>query len=858
MKINSIISTIVCLAMHGVHGTAFAGEEKSLIGNKKSNMNQKMNKIGYDIQSSEIGLIKNWVTALNKDDVLEIKVQDIKEGWGKLGFGEGLLGGELKIKDRVFSTGLSGHANSEMRLSSPVPLKRIYGFCGIENNKDTVIHKAKTTVTFSVREGATMLWSSHPLGWSSEAEGFDIPLKGQKELTLCATSETPLDYAHIDWGGVVAETVFGEKIYIGQVSLNPSTPLNCLPIDFHYGNETMQEFIKRCGLQRTELNGETLFISSDPDTGMTLEFSVKSDPDFPVCEWHLSFENRGKKETELLSGVKSLCLDFPEWGKHEGRLLRGRGSFDEGRVFSKSFMPVLDVLKDKETIQFGAESGRCSDPWLPFFNYQTPSGGYVFAVGWAGQWNARVSKSHIEAGIESLNARLLPGEKITLPSIHMIRYDGAEQLRGNNILRHYLREKIAPRYGGKPIVPPVCSMAWGGMGEAEHLKRIENIRVKKLPVDIYWIDAGWYAQTSESEHTPEWAKYVGNWSFNPEGYPHGMKPISEAAHRAGLKFLLWVEPERAQTGTDLPTKHPEWFLGKTAVGENLLLNLGNKEACDWCINYVSNLVEKEGLDFYREDFNIAPLSYWRSNDAPDRQGITEIKAVNGLYHFWGELRRRYPKLMIDNCASGGRRIDIELLRFSIPLWASDMQCFPGFDPDDAQTHVSGLSNWLPLFGFGTQNHEGGDTYNFRSNMGAGIGVQLFYQRNWSVSDAYPHEWLRARLEEFHAVKECMSGDFYTLGEEISHSKKVWSISQFDRPDLGCGALFAFRREDSFFTSANVLLKNLQPDAVYEIHDFDSGATWTGKGAELMEKGIRIEMLEARSSRLISYKKHYVK
>ena len=91
-------------------------------------------------------------------------------------------------------------------------------------------------------------------------------------------------------------------------------------------------------------------------------------------------------------------------------------------------------------------------------------------------------------------------------------------------------------------------------------------------------------------------------------------------------------------------------------------------------------------------------------------------------------------------------------------------------------------------------------------------------------------------------------------EEITHSKKVWSISQFDRPDISCGALFAFRRKDSCFTTANVLLKNLQPDAVYEIHDFDSASTWTVKGSELMEKGIHIEMPEPRSSRLFSYKK----
>ena len=632
-----------------------------------------------------------------------------------------------------------------------------------------------------------------------------------------------------------------------------------LPVDFVFGTETMREFLVRCGLERREEGGTAAFTSSDPKTGFTLEFSRKVYDDFPVCERRLAFRNQGTEPTPFLHGVKSLKLSLPPSSGNEGtKLLRGRGAFHvhppTGDSFKESFLPVLDELGEGVKIEFGPKDGRPSEDWLPFFNVKLPSnGGFVFAIGWAGHWDAVVSNGAIEVGLDHLHARLLPGERISLPSIYMLRYEGDELLRGNNILRRFIREKIAPRHNEKPIVPPVCSMAWGGISEAEHLKRIANLERKRLPVDVYWIDAGWYAPPSDNEHDPEWHRHVGNWSFNPDIFPNGLKPVSEAAHKAGMKLLLWVEPERAISGTKLPTEHPDWFLGERIEGANLLLDLGNKEARDWCVDYVSRLIERQGVDAYREDFNIDPLSLWRANDAPDRQGITEIKAVEGLYHFWGELRRRFPRLLIDNCSSGGRRIEIELLRHSVPLWSSDMQCFPGFNPDFAQTHVSGLSHWIPLFGFGTQNHEGGDTYNFRSNMGAGISVQLFYSRFLEVSESYPYEWLRARLEEFHAVKECLSGDYYPLIAEIALSSKLWSASQFDRPDAGCGALFAFRREDSSVASAEMCLKNLLPDGVYEIRDFDSGETSTAKGSELMGKGIRVEMPQPRSSRLFSYR-----
>ena len=63
---------------------------------------------------------------------------------------------------------------------------------------------------------------------------------------------------------------------------------------------------------------------------------------------------------------------------------------------------------------------------------------------------------------------------------------------------------------------------------------------------------------------------------------------------------------------------------------------------------------------YRNDFNLDPLGFWRGADAPDRQGITEIRYVEGQYAIWDELLRRgIPGCAIDNCASGGRRIDLE-------------------------------------------------------------------------------------------------------------------------------------------------------------------------------------------------------
>jgi hypothetical protein len=96
----------------------------------------------------------------------------------------------------------------------------------------------------------------------------------------------------------------------------------------------------------------------------------------------------------------------------------------------------------------------------------------------------------------------------------------------------------------------------------------------------------------------------------------------------------------------------------------------------------------------RGRFNFAPLALWRSHDAEDRQGITEIQHVTGYLAYWDELRRRFPNLLIDTCASGGRRLDLETLRRSVRLWRSDFT----YEPSAMQQFTYGLSLWIPYFG----------------------------------------------------------------------------------------------------------------------------------------------------------------
>ena len=116
----------------------------------------------------------------------------------------------------------------------------------------------------------------------------------------------------------------------------------------------------------------------------------------------------------------------------------------------------------------------------------------------------------------------------------------------------------------------------------------------------------------------------------------------------------------------LGKNHPEWLLSKKAEmlpppqggafgnGPGSLLNLGNPDALDWLINHISKTLTDQGIDFYRQDFNMDPLAFWRGADASDRQGMTENFYVQGYLAYWDALRKRHPNLRIDSHALSGR------------------------------------------------------------------------------------------------------------------------------------------------------------------------------------------------------------
>lgn len=502
-----------------------------------------------------------------------------------------------------------------------------------------------------------------------------------------------------------------------------------------------------------------------------------------------------------------------------------------------------------------ASGGRSSEAQAPFFNVHKNGRGYIFAIGWTGQWKAEIERTtdtiRFASGIEDISFYLEPREKIRTSSIVVMPYE-CDYVSSQNKWRRLVKECFSHiGSSGRDSYGPLCASIWGGMKTDAVLERINKIKNEKLPFEYVWMDAGWYGEDTQStpdEFEGDWAAHTGDWTVSPHIHTRGLRDVSDAVHQAGMKFILWFEPERVVKGTPITHKHPEYFL-QIGNSNNLLLDLGNEDAWQYCLQTLSNLIEKIGIDGYRQDFNISPLSYWRQNDTENRKGMKEIKHINGLYRLWDALLDRFPHLLIDNCASGGRRIDIEMMRRSIPLWRSDYQCPANYDIEASQIHNQTFNNWMPYSGTGTGRPY--DTYRVRSAYGASLATNWFFSPKEEFANTDENvEFIRKYTNEYLKVRPYFSEDFYPL-TEVSATLDTWCASQFDRPSYGDGMLLIFRREKSPYETAKFALSAIDSDALYEISDLD-GDIRIEKGSAMLD-GFSISMAR-RSAKILLYKK----
>lgn len=300
-----------------------------------------------------------------------------------------------------------------------------------------------------------------------------------------------------------------------------------------------------------------------------------------------------------------------------------------------------------------------------------PAAGYGITLAWSGSWRMQVASSsvgehlRVSAGVDdgTTTVTLLPGERFESPdSLGVFSAEGAVELpqRWHEYQRTLRRD----------IRRPIVYNSWMATEfdvTVRHQSQLARLAAD-LGVETFVVDDGWFLRRS-SDRTG-----LGDWTPDPDKFPHGLAELADLVAELGMEFGLWVEPEAVSPTSALFAEHPDWI--HHADGRPLLtvrnqyvLDFGRPEVVEWAEQMLRDVLDSARIRYLKWDMNRTVSDGGRADDTHGREWA--VQHAHGYHRVMGMLRREYPEVVVEACASGGGRIDNAVLAVSDVVWPSD-------------------------------------------------------------------------------------------------------------------------------------------------------------------------------------------
>jgi alpha-galactosidase len=484
---------------------------------------------------------------------------------------------------------------------------------------------------------------------------------------------------------------------------------------------------------------------------------------------------------------------------------------------------------------------------------------FFIALAWSGNWAAEFTPT--PDGFLSFRLGpfapaplrvIAPGETVNSPEVHIgplhRDYDAAVQAWH----RHMRASVVPPRPAGKEMYAIA-----GHVVEfpGEWILREIDI-AKEMGVQAFMVDAGWYGDVFGG-----WTERRGDW-WEGDWLPGGLAGIREYAHRQGLLFGLWMEPEAAGPLSKIAQEHPDWLLQTDDgrwPGNTRVLNLGRPDVARYFEKEVLRVIRDHRLDFFKIDYNV------RVHEGGEnlRDGYVENEGwrhMEVLYGTFERVRREMPEIALENCAGGGGRLDLGMMSRFHYSCESDFSSFPlsiraingltHFAPPEAlcyyhnhlhiahqmadlDTHLRVTLFATTIFvGFGAQNADRTTPYFMKTRRYIQLAKDFCYPLIAAGAVVYHH----------------------TPGIGVL-SATPWCVLEYAAPDRSRGycGVFSLKQEENSHARGYVLrLRGIDRSRDYEVRLDNNGEVFRISGRELADTGLSIRLDGSMLSELVLY------
>lgn len=577
-------------------------------------------------------------------------------------------------------------------------------------------------------------------------------------------------------------------------------------------------------------------------------------PEFDILEKWSVIRNTGKNGNIKIENMQSGSIVLPP-DEYVLTHLSGK-QLHEFQLQEASLTPGLMVLQSK------AFKANANPPWFmvrPKSQDKENGAAWFGSLHYSGNWQLAFDKTfegplQIFGGINFWDTewRLEPGKSFETPKLSVgFTTEGADGV--SRRLSAYVKNDILPathRNDLRPIIYNSWEATYYNVNEQQQIKLAKI--ASELGIELFSIDDGWFRERTDGRSQSG----LGNWDVDKNKFPNGLAPVIKQVHDLGMKFGLWIEPENVNPNSDVYKAHPQWtFQVNHRKGNPFrkILNLANEDAYQYLLQTFTTLLKNHDIDFIKWDQNnYLSEPGWETAPA-DIQREARIRHVSNVYRLVEELRKRFPKVLFESCASGGGRVDLGMLSRMDQAWVSD-----NTDPIDRLYIQYGYLSALPAktmvsWVTGANRHQPTSlAFKFDVSMSGVLGVGDDITK-WNEDDKAV---ARKKISEYKAIRPIIQdGITYRL---ISPYEQNRCAIQYTKPDttvVMCYNLAEYLPGSQFITrgSSALKLKGLQGDKMYtikKVEDADTNTGTTYKGDFLMNIGIAWTVKGANNSQIL--------
>lgn len=678
--------------------------------------------------------------------------------------------------------------------------------------------------------------------------------------SLVIDAPTGGELKHLYYGSKLTEVDLKNITYTSNTNLSgyPTYGMNCptesaLSVKHADGNMSTQMEVINVSTDKKEQTIITTVHLKDKVYPFFVDIYYKAYQDVDIIETWTEISHNEKKPITL-NQFASAYLPIRRGNVWLTSLY---GSWaNEGKVCQEPLEPGMKIIKNKD----GVRNSHTAHAEIIFSLDGKPEENRGRVIGaalcYTGNYKLRIDTDdsefhHFYAGINEENsAYKLPKSEVFKTPILALTYSD-EGLSGTSRNFHKWGRTYKLAHGN--TVRDILLNSWEGVYfdiNQEGMNQMMN-DIASMGGELFVMDDGWFGNKypRKSDNSS-----LGDWTVDKNKLPDGIEGLIRDAQKHGIKFGIWIEPEMANTTSELYEKHPEWILKAPLRepvlgrgGTQVVLDFANPEVQDFVFKIVDELMTKyPEIAYIKWDANMAIMNHGSNYLTRDNQSHMYIEYHKGFEKVCQRIREKFPNLVMQACASGGGRANYGYLPYFDEFWVSDNT--------DALQRIYmqwGTSYFFPSIAMASHisaapNHQTFRTiplkYRIDVAMSGRLGMEI-QPKNMTEEEK---ELCRKAIADYKKIRSIVQlGDIYRLISPYDHlgvASLMYTTPEKDK------AVFYWWKTEHFVNQhlPRVIMAGLNPNKKYRISELNridnKPLNFEGKiysGTYLMQNGLEI-------------------